>query len=71
MLKTKEYLSDLAQKCITKSRLLGATDVDLVGFSTRDVGQWSGVTDKKRKLIKLKWMNKVLNILSLRAQDEE
>ena len=50
---------------------LGATDVDLVGFSTRDVGQWSGVTDKKRKLIKLKWMNKVLNILSLRAQDEE
>ena len=44
---------------------LGASQVELVGFSTDDVGQWSGVTDKKRKLIKLQWMNKVLNILSL------
>jgi len=46
---------------------LGATEVELVGFSTDDVGQWSGVTDKKRKLIKLQWMNRVLNILSLRV----
>ena len=44
---------------------LGASEVELVGFSTDDVGQWSGVTDKKRKLIKLQWMNKVLNILSM------
>ena len=50
---------------------LGATEVDLVGFSTDDVGQWSGVTDKKRKLIKLKWMNKVLEILSLRLENEK
>ena len=46
---------------------LGANEVELVGFSTDDVGQWSGVTDKKRKLIKLQWMNRVLNILSLRV----
>ena len=46
---------------------LGANEVELVGFSTDDVGQWSGVTDKKRKLIKLQWMNEVLNILSLRV----
>lgn len=46
---------------------LGANEVELVGFSTDDVGQWSGVTDKKRKLIKLQWMSKVLNILSLRV----
>ena len=46
---------------------LGATEVELVGFSTDDVGQWSGVTDKKRKLIKLQWMRRVLNILSLRV----
>lgn len=46
---------------------LGANEVELVGFSTDDVGQWSGVTDKKRKLIKLQWMTKVLNILSLRV----
>ncbi len=37
MLKTKEYLSDLAQKCITKSRLLGATDVEIsIGNSISD-----------------------------------
>tara|TARA_B100001559_G_scaffold184577_1_gene154519 strand:+ start:1151 stop:1816 length:666 start_codon:yes stop_codon:yes gene_type:complete len=50
---------------------LGATEVELVGFSINDVGQWSGVTDEKRKLIKLKWMNKVLQILSMRVDDEE
>ena len=50
---------------------LGATEVDLIGFSTNDVGQWSGVTDEKRKLIKLKWMNKVLEILSLRVENEK
>ena len=50
---------------------LGASEVKLVGFSTDEVGQWSGVTDEKRKLIKLKWMNKVLQILSLRVNDEE
>jgi len=50
---------------------LGATEVELVGFSIDDVGQWSGVTDEKRKLIKLKWMSKVLQILSMRVDDEE
>ena len=50
---------------------LGAKEVELVGFSTKDVGKWSGVTDKKRKLIKLSWMDKVLQILSLRVDDEE
>ena len=50
---------------------LGATEVELIGFSTDDVGQWSGITDEKRKLIKLKWMSKVLQILSLRVDDEE
>ena len=50
---------------------LGATEVELVGFSINDVGQWSGVTDEKRKLIKLKWMNRVLQILYMRVDDEE
>ena len=50
---------------------LGATEVELIGFSTKNVGQWSGVTDEKRKLIKLEWMSRVLNILSLRVEDEE
>ncbi len=50
---------------------LGAKEVELVGFSTEDVGRWSGVTDKKRKLIKLKWMEKVLQLLSLRVDNEK
>ena len=44
---------------------LGAQEVELVGFTTSEVGAWSGTTDEKRKLIKLKWMNKVLQLLSL------
>jgi hypothetical protein len=44
---------------------LGADEVELVGFSIDEVGIWSGVTDKKRKLMKLKWMNRVLKLLSL------
>ena len=44
---------------------LGAESVTLVGFSTSEVGPWSGVTDTKRKLIKLKWMSKVLQLLSM------
>tara|TARA_B100000767_G_scaffold275163_1_gene310776 strand:+ start:5500 stop:6129 length:630 start_codon:yes stop_codon:yes gene_type:complete len=51
--------------CIAFS--LGADEVELIGFSTNEVGPWSGVTDEKRKLIKLKWMNKVLRLLSLEA----
>ena len=46
---------------------LGAKEVELVGFSTNEVGMWSGITDNKRKLIKLKWMNRVLQLLSLEA----
>ncbi len=44
---------------------LGAKEVELVGFTTSEVGPWSGTTDEKRKLIKLKWMNEVLKLLSL------
>ena len=29
MLKSKEYLSDIAQKCITTAKSLGATDVEI------------------------------------------
>ena len=44
---------------------LGAEEVELAGFSIDEVGVWSGVTDKKRKLMKLKWMDRVLKLLSL------
>lgn len=47
--------------CIAYS--LGAANVELVGFSTKEVGKWSGVTNPERKLEKLKWMEKILNKL--------
>ena len=50
---------------------LGATSVELVGFSTREVGPWSGITDTKRKLMKLMWMNKILQKLGFGDLDEE
>jgi uncharacterized Rossmann fold enzyme len=50
---------------------LGATSVELVGFSTQEVGPWSGVTDTKRKLMKLVWMNKVIQILGFGDLGEE
>jgi uncharacterized Rossmann fold enzyme len=47
---------------------LGADAVELVGFSTDDVGKWSGVTDVARKLTKLTWMKHILGILSLEVE---
>jgi len=48
---------------------LGASEIELVGFSVKEVGAWSGVTDEKRKLIKLKWMSRVLEMLYLEADE--
>ncbi len=47
--------------CIAKS--LEAKSVKLIGFSTKKIGRWSGVTDEEIKLQKLTWMKKVLDIL--------
>lgn len=37
----------------------------MAGTRTDIVGQWSGITDKKLKLSKLKWMEKVLQIIEI------
>ena len=47
---------------------LGADAVELIGFSTGDVGKWSGVTDVERKLTKLTWMKRILAILGLEVE---
>ncbi|HIF45426.1 MAG TPA: hypothetical protein EYQ73_01330 [Candidatus Poseidoniales archaeon] len=44
---------------------LGAKEVELVGFDTKKVGQWSGNTNPEGKIIKLQWMERVLSILGL------
>jgi len=47
-------------------RWLGVENSNVVylGFSTERVGSWSGVTNPERKLEKLRWMAKVLDMLS-------
>ncbi|MDP6870182.1 MAG: hypothetical protein QGI21_05365 [Candidatus Poseidoniaceae archaeon] len=49
---------------------LGAEQVELVGFSSSEVGKWSCETNPERKQIKLQWMKEVLSILNLEVLDE-
>ena len=47
------------------ARALGVErdDILLLGTRTDIVGEWSGATDPKRKLVKLQWMAEVLQHL--------
>ena len=39
--------------------------IELIGFSTKKVGAWSGTTNQDRKMKKLSWMKKILTFLNL------
>jgi hypothetical protein len=43
-------------------------DVYLAGYTLSRVGQWSGRTDVSRKLEKLQWMARVVQLLGLEQQ---
>ena len=45
-------------------------NISLVGFSTTSIGEWSGQTNPVRKLEKLEWMVKILQMLGLSEQVE-
>ncbi len=45
-------------------------NISLVGFSTTSIGEWSGQTNPVRKLEKLEWMVKILQMLELSEQVE-
>ena len=47
---------------------LGAENLELVGFSTDEVGKWSGHTEEKNKLIKLQWMKEVIDLLGMEVK---
>ena len=51
---------------------LGApvTKITLLGFSTTKIGEWSGQTNRRKKLQKLSWMYKILTNLGLSEQIE-
>ena len=44
---------------------LGAENIELVGFSTDDIGPWSGTTNQIQKIKILKWMQKVLSLIDI------
>ena len=48
-----------------KSSCLGAENIELVGFSTDEIGPWSGTTNQIQKIKKLKWMQKVLSLIDI------
>ena len=43
-------------------------NIELIGFSTDKVGEWSGTTNQERKLKKLSWMKKIVSMLNLDSQ---
>lgn len=45
-------------------------NISLVGFSTKSIGKWSGQTNPARKLEKLEWMLKILQMVELSEQVE-
>ena len=51
--------------CIALSLGVPKDRITLLGTNTNEVGRWSGTTDRTRKLVKLQWMARVLEILGL------
>jgi len=43
-------------------------NIELIGFSTDKVGEWSGTTNQEKKLKKLLWMKRIVSMLNLDNQ---
>lgn len=54
--------------CMALSLGVPKDRITLIGFSTDKVGQWSGQTSVERKLEKLDWMLRILQMLGLADQ---
>lgn len=54
--------------CMAHSLAVNFEDVYLVGYTLSRLGQWSGKTEKNRKMAKLQWMATVLQMLGLEQQ---
>ena len=51
--------------CIVRSLGVPIERIRMLGTRTDIVGMWSGETDPKQKIVKLGWMNKILEMLEL------
>ncbi len=49
--------------CIVAAFGISIESIKLIGFCSNKIGRWTGITDPIRKLRKLKWMDRVLEIL--------
>ena len=54
--------------CLAIGLGVAKENITLLGFSTSKIGKWSGQTNPKRKLAKLAWMLRVLQIIGLEEQ---
>ncbi len=54
--------------CLAISLGVAKEDISLIGFSTTKIGKWSGQTNPARKLEKLAWMLRALQIIGLEGQ---
>jgi uncharacterized Rossmann fold enzyme len=51
--------------CIAVSLGIPIERITMLGTNTKEVGRWSGKTEKNRKLVKLQWMGRILQTLGL------
>ncbi|MBC8437697.1 MAG: hypothetical protein H8D82_00330 [Euryarchaeota archaeon] len=49
--------------CIVAATHINPSKIKLIGFRSDRIGRWTGITNPERKLRKLKWMEKVLEVL--------
>jgi|TARA_B110000881_G_scaffold220689_1_gene246759 hypothetical protein len=55
--------------CFTRSLGVPRERISILGTRTDIVGKWSGITNEKIKLLKLQWMEKILQILDINYSD--
>ena len=51
--------------CIAISLGIQVERITMLGTNTEKVGRWSGTTEKEKKLVKLKWMETILQALGI------
>ena len=54
--------------CLAIGLGVKSENITLLGFSTGQIGKWSGNTNVEQKLMKLEWMYKIIEMIGLESQ---
>ena len=54
--------------CLAIGLGVKSENITLIGFSTGQIGKWSGNTDIEQKLVKLEWMYRIIEMVGLEDQ---